>query len=122
MLQWDRYPDFTEKEMACSHCGKTGVTHSLMKDLQALRSRIDRPLTVTSGYRCPEHPIEAKKARPGAHGQGTAVDLRAVTGSEKYELMKLAFQMGFAGIATAQTFIHLDVGHSTANRPASWSY
>ena len=112
MLQWDRYPDFTEKEMACSHCGKTGVTHSLMKDLQALRSRIDRP----------EHPIEAKKARPGAHGQGTAVDLRAVTGSEKYELMKLAFQMGFAGIATAQTFIHLDVGHSTANRPASWSY
>ena len=123
MIDWLKYPDFQEHELACKcGCGKSGVTVELMNKLQGLRTVYGKPMKVTSGYRCPDHPDEAKKTRPGAHAQGTAADIRTVTGTEKYELKKLAFQMGFVGIGDAKTFTHLDVGHDTANRPANWSY
>lgn len=34
---------------------------------------VRRPMRVTSGYRHPTHPIEAKKAKPGEHASGLCV-------------------------------------------------
>jgi hypothetical protein len=54
------------------------------------------PMKVTSGYRCPQHPIEAKKARPGAHASGQAVDI-GVQGSDAHTLLRMALEAGFTG-------------------------
>ena len=81
-------------------------------------------MRVTSGYRCPQHPIEAKKAAPGAHASGCAVDI-GVEGQDAHRLLKLAFAAGFTGIGVQQKgsgrFIHLDTLEG-GPRPNVWSY
>lgn len=118
---------FSEKEMACQHCGATKEDAAFMAKLDALREAYGKPLAVTSGYRCPEHPIEARKAKPGAHSTGKAVDL-AVSHADAHEVLRLAFEMGFKRIGVQQKgsgrFIHLDTATQEEGFPAPtiWSY
>jgi len=122
-LDWDRWPNFSESEMACKHTGKTGMKAQTMDRLQAVRTAYGKPMTVTSGYRHPTHPIEARKASPGAHASGQAVDIAVGPGQDVYELVQLAMAHGFRGIGISQRggqprFVHLD----DLPRFAIWSY
>ena len=124
MIDFGLYPNFSADEFNCSHCGKNEMQAEFMSRLQALRMRYGKPMKITSGYRCPEHPIEAKKAKPGAHASGLACDV-GVDGQQAYELMKDAFALGFTGIGVQQKgagrFLHLDTLTSGV-RPTVWSY
>jgi uncharacterized protein YcbK (DUF882 family) len=123
-MDWTRYPNFKADEFKCSHCGVNRMTPDFMGKLQALRTAYGKPMRITSGYRCPQHPTEAKKAAPGSHASGCAVDI-GVDGQDAYRLLKLAFVSGFNGIGVNQKgagrFIHLDTLES-APRPNVWSY
>lgn len=125
MIDWGRYPNFTAKEMACQHCQAEGIKPELMDKLQALRNRYGKPMRITSGYRCPQHPVEARKAALGAHALGLAADV-GVEGAEAYQILKLAFELGFTGIGVQQKgsgkFIHLDVRNGELPTPTVWSY
>ena len=119
---------FSDKEMACQHCGAMKADPDFMTALDSLREAYGKPLAVNSGYRCPEHPIEARKARAGAHSTGKAADL-SVSRGEAYELLKLAIATGkFTGIGIQQKgsgrFIHLDTCEEPemSPRPTIWSY
>ena len=90
-----------------------------MDKLQAIRD-VYGPMTVTSGYRCPKHPDEVKKAVPGSHGQGTATDIRVDGGGERFKLIDKAMMFGMVGIGVYKTFIHMDSGHQNMPRPALW--
>ena len=123
-MNWADYPNFRESEFKCSHCGKVNMQPEFIKKLQTLRTAFSKPMRITSGYRCPEHPIEAKKAAPGAHTTGCAADV-AVQGQDAYELLRLAFHFRFTGIGVQQKgsgrFIHLDT-LTESPRPNVWSY
>ena len=124
MIDWSRYQNVSAKEFDCSHCGKNEMQPDFLQKLQALRSVYGKPMRVTSGYRCPEHPIEAKKAKPGAHASGCACDI-GIDGADAHRLLKLAFAAGFTGIGVQQKgsgrFIHLDTLEGGL-RPNVWSY
>ena len=72
-------------------------------------------------------PIEAKKAKPGSHASGRAVDI-AVRGDKAVKLIKVAFEFGITGIGVQQKgggrFIHLDdlKLEDGFARPNIWSY
>ena len=123
-MDWGLYPNFSAKEFDCSHCGKNEMRPEFMGKLQAFRMQYGKPMRITSGYRCPEHPLEAKKPKPGAHASGLACDV-GVDGQEAYEILRLAFQLGFKGIGVNQKgtgrFIHLDMLEEPP-RPNVWSY
>lgn len=123
-MDWN-YPNFTRAEMSCKHCGAEGIKPELMDKLQELRTKYGKPMAITSGYRCPKHPAEATKTTPGAHALGLAADI-GVQGAEAYEVLKLAFELGFTGIGVQQNgsgrFIHLDVRDGQLPTPACWSY
>lgn len=124
-IDWVKVRWFTPQEFACK-CGKCGgladVKPDLVYALDELRERVGRPLKITSGFRCPQHPAEATKSKPGAHAQGTAADIATVGGDFKYRLKQAAYALGFVGIGDAEHFTHLDVGHEHAARPANWNY
>ena len=124
MIDFGLYPNFSADEFKCSHCGKNEMQADFMSRLQALRMRYGKPMKITSGYRCPEHPIEAKKDKPGAHASGLACDV-GVDGQQAYDLIRHALQLGFTGIGVQQKgtgrFIHLDMLEE-APRPNIWSY
>ena len=91
-----------------------------MDFIQRLRYRIG-PIRITSGYRCPNHPEEQKKTLPGSHSNGTASDNIPLE-CGKYEFIKEAMDLGAIGIGVANTFIHTDIEHPHAGRPALWKY
>jgi uncharacterized protein YcbK (DUF882 family) len=117
-LDWDRYPNFKEEEFRCSETSENEMQARFMSLLQELRYRYGKPMTITSGYRSPNHSIEKRKAKAGTHAQGIAADIYC-TGPDKYRLVKLAFELGFTGIGVDKSFIHLDVSRE---RCAIWSY
>ena len=79
-----------------------------LTELQTLREAVNMPLTITSGYRCSEHPIEARKSTPGKHHTIGAVDI-AAQGSSAIHILKVALATGWTGIGiNVPSFIHLD--------------
>ena len=123
---------FSESEIKCSHCGQmppdTDEVAQFWMTLDTLRDYCGFPLPVSSGYRCPEHPIEkAKKGGPGPHSTGMAADI-AVSGAKAWKLLDQAFPLDFTGIGVSQRgvgrFIHLDMAPAKEGRPRPhvWSY
>jgi zinc D-Ala-D-Ala carboxypeptidase len=125
---WSRYaPFFEQREFFCKHCGIEKMQSPFMDKLLAVRKEYNTPMQINSGYRCPQHPIEAVKATPGAHATGNAADID-VTGRDAYKLVQIALKHGFTGIGVQQKgtgrFIHLDTCEDglTLVRPMIWSY
>lgn len=122
-MNWLEYPNFTENEFRCKHTGKVEMVPEFMERLQRLRKAYGSTMVVTSGYRAPEHPIEAKKASPGEHSTGRAADI-GIRGPEAVRLIALAHLAGFTRIGVQQKgegrFIHL--GDSPNFPPGIWSY
>jgi zinc D-Ala-D-Ala carboxypeptidase len=125
VINWSKYPNFSAREFTCSHCGSEGVQEALLDKLQAMRTEYGKPMRITSGYRCPQHPIEAKKSVPGAHALGLAADI-GVEGPEAHRVLALAFKHGFTGIGVQQKgtgrFIHVDIRSGQLPTPSVWSY
>lgn len=125
MIDWGKYPNFKREEFQCQHCKADGVKEDFVAKIQQLRTKYGKPMRITSGYRCPQHPIEAKKATPGAHALGLAADI-GVEGGEAYRVLQIAFELGFTGIGVQQKgggrFIHLDTRNGELPGPTVWSY
>lgn len=124
LANFNDYKYFTKEEFECKNTGNCLMQKDFMDQLTILRETIGRPFIISSGYRDPSHPIEARKKKPGQHTKGNAVDL-LVNGPHAYEIIKEAMAMGvFKGIGFQQKgahstrFIHLD----TRTEPAVWSY
>lgn len=89
---------------------------------------IGRPFIITSGYRCPNHPIEAAKGWPGTHTLGVAADIRAASSLARMLLNYALNRSDFTGIGIKQhgvgRYIHLDMAASEPPRvrPALWTY
>ena len=126
-MSWES-PYFTQDEMRCQcGCGADGMSPEFMDKLTSLRADWGQPMAITSGYRCPNHPIEAKKAKPGTHSSGRAADI-AIRGEDAYKLLIVALGHGFTGVGINQKggsrFIHIDdlTAEEGWPRPTLWSY
>ena len=117
---------FSQKELACSHCGGYVFDDDFLATLNKIREKCGFPLPVTSGYRCIHHPIEVAKDEPGAHATGAAVDIQ-VSGWQAHRLLEVALEEGIKRIGIDQSgphskrFIHLDAAEGFP-APAIWSY
>ena len=120
------YKYFTEEELKCKHTGQCDMDWAFMQTVERIRERCGFPFKVSSAYRSPEHPIEAKKSTPGAHSSGKAMDI-LVNGEQAMTLVKIALEEGINRIGVAQKgdrasrFIHIDMDNSRAT-PRIWSY
>lgn len=110
---------FKVSDFDCQETGQNEMCEEFLRKLDALRHACGFPFIVTSGYRSPQHSIEAGKSKPGMHTSGCAADIRALNGSQKYIILQKALEMGFTGIGVAKTFIHLDTRTTT---PVVWNY
>ena len=116
--------NFTKSEFECPcGCGQQSVDTELAEKLQLLRDKVDRPLKITSGYRCITH--NASKAVGGSpnskHRYGMAADWRTENRSiNPVALGILAQAVGFGGIGiywhSRGAFVHAD----TRSTKATW--
>ena len=108
-------------------CGKAKMDDDFMRVLDAIREEYGKPMSVSSGYRCPAHNANVSSTgHNGPHTTGLAADIR-VSGGDAHRLLELAMKYGIMGIGVKQNgahgvrFIHLDTIHH-GNRPWIWSY
>ena len=99
-----------------------------MSIIEDMREELDFPFVVTSGYRCPDHPIEARKREPGSRSTGLAIDIN-VFGENAFKLTQLAIASGIKRIGWnqkgehAKRFVHLDIAESSGlPSPTIWTY
>jgi uncharacterized protein YcbK (DUF882 family) len=124
-INWGKY--FTEEEFKCRYTGNCNMDQYFIDQLNKLRDIYAKPITISSGYRDPTHPIEAKKKTPGAHASGMACDI-SVRGADALKIIHIALELNFTGIGVNQKgsgrFIHLDILNGTPQRPRPtiWSY
>lgn len=124
---WSVYPNFSRSEFACKHTGACHMRRDFMAALQRIRNDFG-PMRITSGYRHPTHPVEARKGHTtGEHTQGAACDV-AVSGADALRLIQVALARGITRIGVQQKgaantrFIHLGMGGRGLASPAIWSY
>jgi len=128
-MDWSAWENWSEKEFACTHCGKCEVLPELVDMLQEIRSKIGKPMFISSGYRCASHPVEVTKDKPGEHTTGFACDV-ICHGSRAVSLAKLFLDYGVTRIGFHQKgtpshrFIHVGLADKHNNRFASamWTY
>ena len=108
--EW-RWPNFSPQELACKGTGNLMLDPAAMDKLQALRTRLGRPLLITSAYRSPQHNRAVGGAKNSMHMRGIAFDVR-MENQDPHEFVKAAKAVGFAGIGTypRSGFIHVDTG------------
>ena len=96
----------------------------LLAMLDDLREEYGYPIKLTSTYRSPDHPIEAKKSKPGEHAHGAAVDIACVGGEATFKLVKAAIETGFTriGISRKNNFVHVGIGYPGAPETTIWTY
>ena len=69
-----RWIYFTEDEMRCRGSGNVRMDEDFMTKLVAVRKKLSAPMTITSGYRDPEHNDRIGGSKSSAHVEGKAVD------------------------------------------------
>lgn len=103
-------PHFKDTEFACKDGSGVVMIHpDLPPMLEKLRSKIGKPIYITSGYRTPTYNAKVGGAKDSYHLRGMAVDIR-VPGRTPQQVADAARKLGFGGIGVYSTFTHVDVG------------
>jgi uncharacterized protein YcbK (DUF882 family) len=91
----------------------------LFLKLDDLRGKLNLPLVVTSGFRCPKHNKEVGGKPNSYHLVGKAVDIstEGMNDFQRHQFLSLVKER-FKGIGIGHTFIHMDLRET----PALWVY
>lgn len=114
---------FDSTEMDCHGsgcCSQTLINEQLVAYLTKIREHFGKPITITSGYRCPTHNRNVGGATGSRHGKGDAADI-VVSGVTPREVAQYAESIGILGIGLYETsndghFVHID----TRNYKSFW--
>jgi len=122
--------NFSQRELACSCCGKCDMHPDMVDILQSIRDYHDKPLFISSAYRCVNHPVEVMKDKPGEHTYGMAVDI-ICHGGVALDIIKIAQTLSIIRIGMNQKgrassrFIHLGIAnYHSLDFPSNalWTY
>ena len=85
----------------------------LAKNLQVLRDEVKAPITITSGYRSPEHNARVGGAKASRHLVGDAADIKVqgMTPKQVAEVIERLITQGRmeqGGLGTYSTWVHYD--------------
>lgn len=125
-INWNDYPNFSKWEFDCSHTEYNDMQPEFMNVLQRIRTRYNKPIRISSGYRHWSHPIEAEKGhRLGEHVQGRCADI-AIDRGDAFTVLKIALEEGILRVGVNQKgngrFLHLGLGGDNLLTPTIWSY
>ena len=119
---------FSDKELQCKCCNKLPDSYRTWAvRLDTLRDLYGKPITISSGYRCPDY--NSSISSTGDNGPHTkcAVDIPC-SGSNFHKLLEIGLFMGYKGIGIKQNgphskrFIHFDDVDRKVDHIVIWSY
>lgn len=105
----DLTANFSKAEFACPCCDRRTINIQFVVWLQQVRNSYGRPMTITSGIRCPTHNQRVGGSKYSAHLDGLAVDVACADSPDRYDLVASAVKHGARGIGIYTKHIHLDL-------------
>ena len=101
---------FKLSEFSCPCCKRVILHPKLLVKLIELRKILERPIYITSGYRCPEYNQKIGGVVNSYHCIGLAADIQ-VKDISLIDLLGYAEEIDFNGIGfyEKKNFLHLDV-------------
>ena len=118
-------PDTDVKlKCTCGHpdCDQRSVKQWVLNQVQHVRDDYNKPMTVTSGGRCPNHPDELHKTKAGDHQKCTGIDIYYETVIERNKLMVLAGRHGATRVAWGSNFVHMAWTKTNDRSVPTWEY
>lgn len=102
--------NFYLSEFECPCCHHVMLDRHLVRLLQLLRSKIQAPIWINSGFRCEKENYAVQGTKHSYHLIGLAADIR-VPELEVRGLAQAAEEIGFNGIGIYESkgFVHLDI-------------
>ena len=105
---------FSSDELDCHGagcCSSTIINEKLIEYLEQIRTHFGKPITVTSGYRCPAHNRNVGGATGSRHSKGDAADI-VIQGIAPRTVAQYAESIGVLGIGLYETsadgyFVHI---------------
>ena len=126
MSQSKNFNPNTDKKLLCTcgdiDCDKRSVNQFTVNRLQLVRDDYGKGMIITSGGRCPKHPNEIRKAKPGDHQKCFAVDVQYKTVLERNKLMVLAGRHGATRVAYGKSFVHMAWTPTDDKSVPTWEY
>ena len=112
---------FTEKEFRCKCCGQTGSPQAATniralvdEVLDPAREKLDNPIVVNSGYRCPKHNLAVGGVTNSQHMAGEAADICC---KDNKLLKRIIVENGkFDQLIEYPTFLHVSWKRNGPNR------
>jgi uncharacterized protein YcbK (DUF882 family) len=112
---------FKDPEFACKcGCGFCKPDGKLLETLDLIREALGRPVTVTSGCRCPAHNKKVGGVPDSNHTHGDAADIQCpgMSADSVWQAVMKLYRLGklplLAGLGRYDTFCHVDVAPKRA--------
>jgi len=101
---------FKLSEFACPCCNLVMLHPKLLAKLVELRNTLEKPVYITSGYRCPKYNHQIGGVVNSYHRIGLATDIK-VKDINLITLLEVCENIDFNGIGVYEkkNFLHLDV-------------
>ncbi len=102
--------NFNSSEIECPCCSALVYAQNALDRLQILRTKIDKPFIINSGYRCRFHNEAVGGAKDSRHLYGSAFDIstKAFDSYLMWDLINEAMHNGFSCIIYS-SWVHLDL-------------
>ena len=113
---------FKTEEFACKcGCGRVLIESELITILEALRVYLQKPVIITSAYRCPSWNKQVGGVSNSAHVRGLAVDIECKSSHDRFLIVKFLIHHGIERIGIGKDFIHFDLDDEKPS-PRIWHY
>ncbi|MBA7482591.1 hypothetical protein ES707_18083 [subsurface metagenome] len=100
--------NFKLKEFQCPCCKRVMLHRKLLEYIVLLRVIMNKPIRISSGYRCEKENDRVKGYKDSYHLVGMAADIQ-VKDISIIDLADIAESIGFKGIGIYKWHLHLDV-------------
>jgi zinc D-Ala-D-Ala carboxypeptidase len=121
IIMGDLTKNFSTSEFECPCCKVAFLSPEFIALLQRVRELAGVPMSISSGYRCEPHNAAVGGVDSSAHCDGTAADIRCLSGTAKFAIIAAAIDVGFSRIGVSGTFVHLDMAENKP-RYVLWTY
>lgn len=128
MIKTKNFSLETDPKLACTcghpDCDQRAIDQWVLDKLQLMRDDLNDVMVITSGGRCPNHPNERSKSKPGDHQLCVAVDVRCRSKSKETKLKVLAGRHGATRVAGGAYcgFVHIAWTETDRKDVPTWVY
>ncbi len=103
-------------------CDTNNISPAVVNTLNELYAKLNKYISITSGYRCPNHP-ESIKNPNSSHIGGIACDIIADSSRDRFLVVRTLLELGIKriGISGKKHFIHFDLD-TAKSQEVLWIY